>query len=155
MPGPREKVREKIAKGFLGIDRKLEERELLTDRNWSVNLRDALKAQLGFDPETSTSMARAEKISPTSVYLLGLLPEEEASSMAQAMASSVQGWNKEALSFVEKYLPPSGIPPLLVTLRGVWQSEPWLRPDLVGFFLPPWQRAGPRTCLGIPTTSDQ
>ena len=134
MPGPREKVREKIAKGFLGIDRKLEERELLTDRNWSVNLRDALKAQLGFDPETSTSMARAEKISPTSVYLLGLLPGEDASSMAQAMASSVQGWNKEALSFVEKHLPPSGIPPLLVTLRGVWQSEPWLRPDLVGFF---------------------
>ena len=74
MPGPREKVREKIAKGFLGVDRKLEERELLTDRNWSVNLRDALKAQLGFDPETSTSMARAEKISPTSVYVLGLLP---------------------------------------------------------------------------------
>lgn len=134
MPGPRESVRDKIANGFLGIDRKIEERKLLTDRNWSVNLRDALKAQLGFDPETATRMAQAENISPASIQLLTLLPEENRKSMAQAMASSMKGWNREALGFVEKHLPPSAIPPLLITLRDVWKSELHLRPDLIGFF---------------------
>tara|TARA_B100001094_G_scaffold315972_1_gene356613 strand:- start:327 stop:1076 length:750 start_codon:yes stop_codon:yes gene_type:complete len=78
-------------------------------------------------------MARAKSISPASIHLLSLLPEENRKSMAQAMASSMQGWNREALSFVEKHLPPSAIPPLLTTLRGVWESELHLRPDLVGF----------------------
>jgi putative heme-binding domain-containing protein len=133
MPGPREIVREKIAKGFLGIDHKLEERDLLTDRNWSVNLRDALKTQLEFDPGTADRMAQSKKISPASVHLLSLLPEKDHRSMAQAMASGVRGWNREALGFVEKHLPPSAIPPLLTTLRGVWKSELQLRPDLVGF----------------------
>ena len=133
MPGPRESVRDKIARGFLEIDRKIEERNLLTDRNWGVNLRDALKAQLEFDSGTADRMARSKKISPASVHLLSLLPEKDHRSMAQAMVSSPHGWNREALVFVEKHMPLPGLKPLLTTLRGAWKSAPQLRTDLAGF----------------------
>ncbi len=133
MPGPREKVRDRIAEGFLGIDRKLHQRRLLTDRNWSVNLRDALQAQLGFDPKTGTRMSRSEKISPASAHLLTLLPEKERALVAGTMKRSDQGWNREAISFAEKYLPPAEIPLLLATFRNAWEHEPRLRPHLIGY----------------------
>ena len=133
MPGPREAIREKIAEGFLGIDRKIDERNLLTDRNWSVNLRDALKAQLEFDPGTVDRIARFKKISPSSVHLLSLLPEKDHRSLARAMSSATRGWNRDALNFLEKYMPLPGMMPLLAALRDIWKSAPRLRPDLVGF----------------------
>ena len=133
MPGPREAVREKIAEGFLGIDRKIDERNLLTDRNWSVNLRDALKAQLEFDPGTVDRIARFKKISPSSVHLLSLLPEKDHRSLARAMSSATRGWNRDALNFLEKHMPLPGMMPLLAALRDIWTSAPRLRPDLVGF----------------------
>mgnify|MGYP005728552015 FL=1 len=133
MPGPREAIREKIAEGFLGIDRKIDERNLLTDRNWSVNLRDALKAQLEFDPGTVDRIARFKKISPSSVHLLSLLPEKDHRSLARAMSSATRGWNRDALNFLEKHMPLPGMMPLLAALRDIWKSAPRLRPDLVGF----------------------
>ncbi len=133
MPGPREAIREKIAEGFLGIDRKIDERNLLTDRNWSVNLRDALKAQLEFDPGTADRIARFKKISPSSVHLLSLLPEKDHRSLARAMSSATRGWNRDALNFLEKNMPLPGMMPLLAALRDIWKSAPRLRPDLVGF----------------------
>ena len=133
MPGPREAIREKIAEGFLGIDRKIDERNLLTDRNWSVNLRDALKAQLEFDPGTADRIARFKKISPSSVHLLSLLPEKDHRSLARAMSSATRGWNRDALNFLEKNMPLPGMMPLLAALRDIWTSAPRLRPDLVGF----------------------
>ena len=133
MPGPREAIREKIAEGFLGIDRKIDERNLLTDRNWSVNLRDALKAQLEFDPGTADRIARFKKISPSSVHLLSLLPEKDHRSLARAMSSATRGWNRDALNFLEKNMPLPAMMPLLAALRDIWKSAPRLRPDLVGF----------------------
>ena len=133
MPGPREAIREKIAEGFLGIDRKIDERNLLTDRNWSVNLRDAFKAQLEFDPGTADRIARFKKISPSSVHLLSLLPEKDHRSLARAMSSATRGWNRDALNFLEKNMPLPGMMPLLAALRDIWKSAPRLRPDLVGF----------------------
>jgi len=133
MPGPREKVRDRIVEGFLGIDRKLHQRRLLTDRNWSVNLRDALKAQLGFDPGTVARMTRAKQVSPASAHLLDQLPEADRKSMAQTMIRSTQGWNSEAIRFAEKHLSQNEISSLLGTLQGVWINEPRLRANLVGF----------------------
>ena len=133
MTGPRESVRDRIVEGFLGIDHKLNQRRLLTDRNWSVNLRDALKAQLDFDPGTASRMTRAQKVSPASSHLLEQLPEPDRKSMAKTMVRSTEGWNNEAIRFAEKHLSPDEIPSLLGTLRGVWKNEPRIRAYLVGF----------------------
>ena len=80
MPGPREALRADLAAAFLGIDRKLRKARLLTDRNWSVNLKDALQAQLNFDPATASSMAQSGDIPPASAHLLSLLAKDQQSS---------------------------------------------------------------------------
>ena len=133
LSGPRESVRDKIAAGFLEIDRKLRKRKLLTDRNWSINLRDALKVQLGMDPGIAATMARARQVSPASAHLLELLPEKNRRDMARTMSLAAQDWNNDAIRFAEKHLSPEGIPPLLDRLRDVWMSEPQLRANLAGF----------------------
>ncbi|MDP6207413.1 MAG: hypothetical protein QGG01_03850, partial [Roseibacillus sp.] len=134
MPGPREKARTRIVEGFLGIDRKLDRRKLLTDRNWSINLRDALRAHLELDPHTGPTLARSHQISPYNAYLLTLLPTEEQRVAARKMKNSEKGWDPDAISFVEKHLPAADVPLLLGTFRSAWKREPRLRPHLTGYF---------------------
>lgn len=133
LPGPRASSRDRIVRAFLGIDRKLRERKLLTDRNWSVNLRDALKSQLRFDPGMVSRIARTEQVSPDSAYLFDQLPEASRKAMAKKMAGSTEGWNGDAISFAERHLSHGEIAPLLGTLRKVWKGEPRLRATLVEF----------------------
>ena len=134
MPGPREEVRTRIVEGFLGIDRKLDRRKLLTDRNWSINLRDALRAHLELDPHTGPTLARSHQISPCNAYLLTLLPTEEQRVAAQKMKDSKNGWDPDAISFAEKHLPAADVPLLLRIFRNAWKRKPRLRPHLAGYF---------------------
>ena len=133
MPGPREALRADLAAAFLGIDRKLRKARLLTDRNWSVNLRDALQAQLNFDPATASSMAQSGDIPPASAHLLSLLAKDQQSSAAATMSRAETGWTREGIAFVEKHLPSGDLPRLLPAFRRAWEKEPPLRPHLVNF----------------------
>ncbi len=131
MPGPRkEESRSKIAAAFLQIDRKIAQRKLLTDRNWTINLLDALKAHLELDPQLGEAMREDAAFGhPAHAYLLKLLPENIQAAGALAMVEKQKGWNPEALSLVKQYLPPEVLLPLY---RAQWEA-PALRPVLTGF----------------------
>ena len=126
LSGPRESVRDKIAAGFLEIDRKLRKRKLLTDRNWSINLRDALKVQLGMDPGIAATMARARQVSPASAHLLELLPAQNRRDMARTMSLAARTGTMTP-SALRRNIFPLRDSPLLDRLRDVWMSEPQLR----------------------------
>lgn len=133
MPGARgQDTRDRIVRAFLLIDQKLAQRKLLTDRNWSINLRDALKAHLEIDPLLGEQLARASAIAstPYHAYLLDALPREAQIAAAKAMLRAGTGWNAAAFGFVRKALPPTELLPIF---RTQW-SKVDLRPHLTGFF---------------------
>ncbi|NIP94361.1 MAG: c-type cytochrome, partial [Akkermansiaceae bacterium] len=131
MPGPRDgATRSRIASAFLNLDRKLTTRKLLTDRNWTINIRDALEAHLELDPELAATMQKVPGFGhPSHAYLLTLLPGEIQAAGANAMAGYRKGWSAGALNFVQLHLAPAQLLPIY---RSQWE-HPGLRPVLTTF----------------------
>lgn len=131
MPGVRDgPSRSRIARAFLAIDQKLESRKLLTDRNWTINIRDALQAHLELDPGLGKALPAGDSFGhPAHAYLLNLLPAETALAGARRMLGQESGWNAGALSLIQAQLPAEEILP---RMRQQWQ-HPQFRPLLTGF----------------------
>ena len=122
--------RRRTAAAFLLLDQKLSARRLLTDRNWTANLRDAFEAHLELDPELGDQVAKHHAFGhPSQWYLLKFLPKEVQVSGARAMAERKTGWSAGAFSLVRQLLPPED---LLSLSRAQW-DHPQLRPVLAGF----------------------
>lgn len=133
LPGERTKiVRERIAYGFLNIDRKRLARKLLSDRNWTINLRETLKSHLETDPMLSAEFSGYDRFLgyPEHAYLLDLFPKETQQRAARNMLTRTRTtWSATSLSFVRKYLTPEDLLPLF---RAQWKN-PALQPHLAPF----------------------
>jgi len=132
MPGERdEAARRAIAGAFLRIDQKIDQRKLLTDRNWSRNIRDALEINLSLDADLEAALGDHPAFGhPTQTYLLTLLSEPQQKAAARTMLErhAEERWSAQAIGFALK-LPPAE---LLPVFRQQWQY-PELRPALVSF----------------------
>lgn len=132
MPGERSNTaRGMIAEGFLRIDWKIARRRLLTDRNWTINIRDALQAHLKIDPLLVDKLAKrsVEIGEPRNSYLLGVLPKEAQVAAARAMLKARDGWAPDSISFARRHLSSDDLLPLF---RAEWKHTE-LRPTLAEF----------------------